>query len=58
MKETKSDDGYVNYFKQQYKAETTVQNGVKHTEMGDAFKGLEAERTIQIGVKETCGQNN
>jgi len=30
-----------------------IQNGVNHTEMGDAFKGLEAERIIQIGVKNT-----
>jgi len=51
IKEIKSDDGYTNYFRQQYKADTTIQDGVKHI-LGNTRSCLyQVEDAIQNGVK-------
>jgi hypothetical protein len=52
VKDVKSDEGYMNYFKQQYKAERTIEDGVKDTKLHRLSRDISVISTIKNGVKE------
>jgi hypothetical protein len=52
VKDVKSDEGYMNYFKQQYKAERTIEDGVKDTKLHRLSRDISVINTIKNGVKE------
>jgi hypothetical protein len=53
VKDIKSDNQYIYHFRQLYKSEQTIVNGVKHTEDGDWLDNDDRiEEIIQNGVKQ------
>jgi hypothetical protein len=53
VKDVKSDEGYMNHFKQQYGAERTIEDGVKDTKLHRLSRDISVISTIKNGVKET-----
>jgi hypothetical protein len=53
VKETKSDEGYLTHFTQQYKAEQTIEKGVKETKDHKLDRIISVISTIKNGVKHT-----
>jgi hypothetical protein len=51
VKQVKSDKGYMNHFKQIYRAEQTIENGVKDTGARHLRVGRKVKDVIQNGVK-------
>jgi predicted peroxiredoxin len=51
VKQVKSDKGYMNHFKQIYRAERTIENGVKHTMWSNDDDDV--KDTIKNGVRYT-----
>jgi hypothetical protein len=51
VKEIKSDKGYLPHFGQQYKANQTIENGVKETKENRLLRTVHVMNTIKNGVK-------
>jgi phage-related protein len=53
VKDVKSDESYINHFRQQYKSEQTIENGVKEIKDHRLSRDISVISTIKNGVKET-----
>jgi hypothetical protein len=53
VKKVNSDESYINHFTQQYKAEQTIEKGVKETKDHKLDRIISVISTIKNGVKET-----
>jgi predicted transcriptional regulator len=51
VKDTKSDEGYMNHLKQQHRAEQTIEDGVKETKEDRLFRTIHVMNAIVNGVK-------